>query len=108
LDLGGNQLVRHTEQFKKYYPGDDLTSQKQPKSVEKEQSFEVEKIVDSRVDPASGERYYRVRWTGYDESDDTWEPISNFDKLQLVTKYHRENQIPISSIFSDPGMLGCR
>lgn len=55
--------------------------------------YMVEAIVDSeeRVNGNGGrqERFYRVRWTGWTEEDDTWEPLSNLDGCQeLVEEFH--------------------
>lgn len=44
--------------------------------------YEVEAIVDSKV--KNGKRYYLVKWVGWPESDNTWEPeinLSNADDL---------------------------
>jgi hypothetical protein len=38
--------------------------------------FDPEAIVDERMTFA-GKREYRLRWKGYDDKDDTWEPQQN-------------------------------
>ena len=49
--------------------------------------FKVENIIDSK-------RFhrmikYRVRWKGYDESDDTWEPFENIKQVMaLIRVFH--------------------
>lgn len=50
--------------------------------------FNVEKIVGKRLNDSVVE--YRVKWAGFDESDNTWEPISNLDCLDLVRQYEAE------------------
>ena len=47
--------------------------------------FYVEKIVDDK-DSENG-KLYRVRWVGYQENEDTWEPISSFDDKGIVESY---------------------
>lgn len=47
--------------------------------------FEVEKIVDSRVKGRS--REFKVRWKGYKESEDTWEPEKNLDCDEKVQEF---------------------
>ena len=47
--------------------------------------FYVEKIVDDK-DSENG-KLYRVRWVGYQESEDTWEPLSSFDDKGIVESY---------------------
>lgn len=62
--------------------------------------FNVEKIVGKRLNDSVVE--YRVKWAGYDECDNTWEPISNLDCLELVRQYEAEqlanNDEPIEEI----------
>ena len=39
--------------------------------------WEVEKIVDSRIDADTCEHFYQVKWKGYSSKDNTWEPKLN-------------------------------
>jgi hypothetical protein len=33
---------------------------------------------------------YRVRWTGYEEKDDTWQPLTDLDVCkETVEEFHR-------------------
>ena len=49
--------------------------------------FEVENIIDSK---RFGQMIkYRVRWKGYDETDDTWEPFENIKQVtDLIRVFH--------------------
>jgi transposase InsO family protein len=49
-------------------------------------TYEVEEIMDKRV--RKGRTEYRVRWKGYDSSDDTWEPTGNLNCPELVRRYN--------------------
>jgi hypothetical protein len=40
--------------------------------------WEVDAIMEDKVDE-HGQPLYRVRWTGWDDDEDTWEPASSFD-----------------------------
>lgn len=47
----------------------------------------VEEIVGKKVCD-TGAFIYKVRWEGYSESDDTWEPLENLQNvLHLVQKF---------------------
>ena len=52
---------------------------KRPRNSEVEDVFSVEKIVDKEVD--GGRVFYYIKWRGYDESDNTWEPEENLGRL---------------------------
>ena len=41
-----------------------------------DEEFKVEKIIDKRFD-AYGKIQYFIKWKGYDEKDNSWEPIGN-------------------------------
>ena len=40
-------------------------------------TFAIERVVASRLN-ALGKEEYKVRWQGYAERDDTWEPVEHF------------------------------
>lgn len=48
----------------------------QPPSAEE---YEVEKILSSAIDPWSGLEIFQVKWLGYDDTHNTWEPKENLD-----------------------------
>jgi hypothetical protein len=54
--------------------------------------FHVDRLVDSRKLPGH-EREYRVRWRGYDPSQDSWEPegVLRTDVPDLVNDFHRRH-----------------
>lgn len=65
-----------------------------------EDFFSVEKILDKRV---KGKRVqYLVKWEGYSEDQNTWEPLSNLRNVKdLVQEYERK----LSEKAADAGML---
>ncbi|XP_063715089.1 chromobox protein homolog 1-like [Symsagittifera roscoffensis] len=50
----------------------------------------VEKVVDKRVLP-SGEVHYRLKWRGYHEHENTWEPARNLNCPDLVAQFEKDN-----------------
>jgi hypothetical protein len=48
--------------------------------------WEVEKILDSRIDSETYEHYYEVKWKGYSEKESTWEPKVNLTHCPDVLK----------------------
>ncbi|KAG0327490.1 hypothetical protein BG004_002762 [Podila humilis] len=53
----------------------------------------VDRILDKRVDPGTGQAEYLISWQGFDaqgnEFDDTWEPENNVLGEDLVVEYER-------------------
>ena len=63
--------------------------------------FILEKILAHRKNRSSkhptaaiGETVYRLRWTGYKPSDDSWEPIINIPRSHVL-RYHKRKKLPI-------------
>lgn len=57
------------------------------------EKFDVEAILDSRKPRNGRGTSYLVKWLGYPESDNIWEPASNFSAhaLELIHEFHRNN-----------------
>lgn len=57
--------------------------------LEDGEEWEVEAILDDRI--RRGTRQYWVKWIGYPESDNSWEPEENLENAQnLLTAYRRQ------------------
>lgn len=47
--------------------------------------YEVEKIIAHKM--KGQKRYFRIRWRGYEENDDTWEPEENLTCPSILKEY---------------------
>jgi len=52
--------------------------------------YEVEDILNQRIH--NGRIEYLVKWKGYDDAENTWEPKSHFPNKTMLNQYHRRKQ----------------
>jgi hypothetical protein len=76
------------------YKGNEVNGLKppppEPVTVEGEEEYEVDHIRDSKVFGRTLK--YLVRWTGYGEGEDTWEPAKNLaHSPDKVSEFHSKN-----------------
>src|SRR6266403_235282 len=59
-----------------------------PDLIEGEEEYEVEQIVAHRTFGRSKRLQYLIKWKGYPESDNSWEPADQVHAPDLVKRYH--------------------
>jgi hypothetical protein len=85
--------VFHASKFVPYHEdeiGDRQPPKPAPIEVEGHNEWEVEKILNSKVE--RGRIKYFVKWKGFDESDNSWEPVANVKNAkELIAEYHQQH-----------------
>ncbi|KAH0829924.1 hypothetical protein FOPE_10756 [Fonsecaea pedrosoi] len=64
----------------------------EPIDIDGEEEWEVEEVLAERV--RSGRTQFHVRWKGYGEADDSWEPASNLANARdLIEEFRRRQRV---------------
>jgi hypothetical protein len=94
LDIPPNWKIHptfHVDQLRKYHedPRNPNFPKPPPDLVGEHEEWEVERILDTRLFGKKKTQQYLVKWKGYTEKDNTWEPMSNLPNAkELVEEFH--------------------
>ncbi len=61
-----------------------------PDLIKGEEEYEVERIINHQRTSRARTLQYLVKWIGYPEADNTWEPADQIHAPQLINAYHRQ------------------
>ena len=76
-----------------------------PDLIDGEAEYEVEQIRNHRHFGRNKTLQYLVKWKGYPESDNTWEPARNIHAPDILKTYHRK--MPVTNIKATHSNHGC-
>ena len=65
-----------------------------PDIVDGEEEYEVEAIRDHCFHGRGRKLQYLVKWKGYPEADNTWEPLGQVFAPELIKKHHVKHPLP--------------
>src|SRR6266566_155597 len=65
-------------------------SRPSPDLINGKEEYVVEKVINHRGHGRSRTLQYLIKWEGYPESDNTWEPAGQVHALEHVKQYHRK------------------
>src|SRR5258708_7090847 len=68
-------------------------SRPSPDLIKGEEEYEVEKVINHRHTGKARTLQYLIKWRGYPEADNTWEPADQVHAPQLVKAYHRQSPL---------------
>ncbi|KAF4991818.1 hypothetical protein FGRMN_7588 [Fusarium graminum] len=61
-----------------------------------DEEWEVEEIVDSQIDAATKKHFYLVKWMGFSENDNTWEPKEHMGNcLRLIRDFEKNSTVMV-------------
>jgi integrase-like protein/chromodomain-containing protein len=66
-----------------------------PDLLEGEEEYEVEHIVNHQCSGRARTLQYLIKWKGYPEADNTWEPADQVHAPDLIATYHRSNPLEV-------------
>jgi hypothetical protein len=64
-----------------------------PDLVQGEAEYEVEAIINHRYQGRNRALQYLLKWKGYPDADNTWEPADQVHAPRLINQYHKKHPL---------------
>ena len=64
-----------------------------PDLIVGEEEFEVEAVVNHRHFGKKRQLQYLIKWKGYPDTDNSWEPADQVFAPELITRYHQKRPL---------------
>ena len=61
-----------------------MYEEQEEEDIQDNDNFEVEKIMDRKIEKRK--KFYLIKWLGYPESANTWEPLNNLKNIKNMVK----------------------
>ena len=91
--VGSQKILRaHRRTLKPYFTREDI-SLPQDVYAPSDLTFEVAQLIDSKWDDDLKQLFYKVRWKGYTQKNDTWEPLDALiaTATDAIKDFHAKN-----------------
>jgi hypothetical protein len=73
-------------------------SQPPPELIDGEEEYQVECIMGHQKTGRGNKLQYLVKWVGYPESDNTWEPVDQIHAPDLIKHYQKQHCLSIKTL----------
>ncbi|EGR27604.1 hypothetical protein IMG5_193570 [Ichthyophthirius multifiliis] len=68
-----------------------INPQKNKAKSSKQDEYQVEEIIDSRINQKTKKKEYLIKWENWDIQDATWEPIENLENVkEIIQRYEKK------------------
>jgi hypothetical protein len=69
-----------------------------PELIDEEEEYQVERIMGHWRTGQGNKLQYLVKWMGYPDSDNTWEPVAQIYTPDLIKHYQQQHQLSIKAL----------
>jgi hypothetical protein len=66
--------------------------------IDGEEEYQVERIMGHRKTGQGKKLQYLVKWIGYPDSDNMWEPVEQIHAPDLIKSYHKQHHLSIKTL----------